>query len=82
MRDQFFGAKKSKSKTGAKMPRMSSQERILAKQQPDFADFKRMVDGFRVLTDLANARMQGYFGHVASFANTQKRPGSLTKAFD
>ena len=41
-----------------------------------------MVDGFKLLSDLRNNRMQDYFGHVASFANTQKKPGNLTKAFD
>ena len=41
-----------------------------------------MVDGFGMLTDLMNGRMQNYFGHIAGFANTQKKPGNLTKAFD
>ena len=41
-----------------------------------------MVAGFKVLTEVRKRRMQDYFGHVASFANTQKKPGSLTKAFD
>ena len=59
MRDQFFGAKKAKVKAASKHVKSatsSSQERVL-KPQPDFADFKRMVDGFRALSDVLNGKM-------------------------
>ena len=59
MRDQFFGAKKTKVKVAPKHVKStasSSQERVL-KPQPDFDDFKRMVDGFRALADVVNGKM-------------------------